>query len=338
MSFRCTAVPVLMILFTLISAGASADFSRFESLKPIEDHLQKIVEKYDFKQFESKIGDPIDDDGAQRYPLEIGFSFVGSENILPFIKDMEAFEAEHLSFRVFSFQVCVTAEMRRGDYRPILFATIFANAREGSNAGKQPQFHSGVLQAALERLSFDSAIDRNKQIVAGKDGWLTNIRHESPSRSDSKVAITGYTFTFSRIVELARLLAESDGTAEVSVASLKSDLYSGHPLFRFELSAALNRASPIPPHAWEFFTLIDAAVSSSNGRISSLKSAPSINVQEKFGLPVEISFENLVTDEWIALKQKLSELKGEKVSLAGTSDKGMMDKGFTLRLKVVVEP
>lgn len=325
------------LLTWLIPTRVTADFSRFPVLEPIGDHLQKLVAKYDFKRFEPRISDPVDSPEGKRYPAQFDFIFVGSEQAMAFLKDMEEFRHDNLSFRVKALVISQSPEVRPSDRRSLLYATVVAALTEGPAAPELPHYDPGPLATIFGQTTFDAGIARQAP-VEGIDLWLTNLRRGQPENGEILTSLTGYVFQLSRLWELARTLAASGQGVEVALHTIKSTNMSGIPVFRFELAVRENRKTPLPIHAWEIFERIDAAVSAAKGRIASLRVAPAIQIKEKFGLPVELAVENLVTDEWKQLKETLAGLKSQNVAVIGTSDQGMTDQGFTLRLKVAIEP
>lgn len=327
----------LLFLFVLLPGLVSADLSKFEELKPVEEHLRMISDTYKFARFESEVSNPIEGANGNVYPVTLSFLFFGDENILPFINDMEKLQGSDISLRVYAISVSPTAESRPADHEPLLSASIIASVCNGPEASGKPLFRTALLEAALNKDSFTFGVQR-KQAVEGIDLWLSSFRLGHADKDAVMITFTGCAFKFAKITEYINRLATADAKMEIMANSINSTQYSGIPVYRFDLAAVEGKDHPLPRHAMSIIDLIDTAVSSSNGRISSLRIAPPIRIKDIFGLPIELSVENLVIDEWNALKRTLSELKGEKVSVTGISDKGMTDEGFTIRLKVVVEP
>jgi len=324
---------MMLFLFLFTTCVLIADYSKFEELRPLEDHLQDIVKKYDFKAYKSSVSEPIESAESKEYPLSFEFTFIGLENVLPFINEMENFQSNDAAFRIFALFISQTPESRASDGRPLFFVSILAKLIKCRNPGTLPAFHSNIVQAILKNAPSDPGARRGQKI-AGTDLWVTNIRLDA----DFKVSLKGHSFKLNKIFELIRSMADSDPKKEVVINSLVSATYANLPSYRFEISTAESKTKPLPGHAYSIFNEIDRVVSASNGRISSLRIAPAIQLENKLGMPVEMCFENLTSEEWKQLKTALLAIAIEKIQIAGSSDKGLTDKGFTLRLKLIVLP
>lgn len=325
---------ILLLLPFLFLANAL--IAQENNVQAAVDSLKAIIEANCIKLYGITPSEAISESSYVRFPVELDFIFVDGHKITEIISRLEALQHDGFKFRVFAFTLTTTAESRREDGKNILSSLIIGNLYQGKS-GDLANFTSPPLMEALKNISFETGIKR-KEKVPGIDMWYTSIHQSGSFGKDKKLALTGYSFRFGQVVELMKSIGTSIPNSLVTFHSLNSTNYSGFPLFKFELRIESSPKEPLPMHYIELFEAIDKIVAEQKRRIASVRVAPPIKVKGKIGLPVQISFENLITSEWDQLKSALEKIETPATKVVGVSDQGLTDAGFTLRMKVVVEP
>lgn len=320
-----------LIPFLLFSSVAMAQDNDVQSAI---DALKAIIEANCIKLYQLTPSAAISEDSNHRHPIELDFIFVDSHKIGEIISRLEGLRQDGFKFRVVSFTLTTTAETRREDGKTILSCLILGNLYQG-DPGELPNFTAPLLMEALKDISFEAGIKR-KEKVPGIDIWYTGIHYSGSN--DKTFSLMGNSLNFSRVIELIKTVGASEPKSLVAIRSLRSNTYSDFPVFKFELRVESSAKTPLPMHYTELFEAVDKIVLEQKRRIAAVRVAPPIEVKGKIGLPVQISFENLVTSEWDQLKGALEKIKTPASRVVGVSDQGLTDEGFTLRMKVVVEP
>lgn len=329
---RRFCVLFLMLLFLLANAAMAQE----KDVQSAIDSLKAIIEANCIKLYSITPSEAINEGSYSRYPIELDFVFVDGHKITEIISRLEGLQQEGFKFRAFAFTLTATAESRREDGKNILSSIIIGNLYKGKS-GELANFDSPLLIKALKDITYESGI-KKKEKVPGIDIWYTSIHHSGSFGNDKKLSLSGYAFQFGRVFELIKSIAAAMPNSLVSVHSLKSSTYSDFPLYRFELRVESSPKAPLPMHYTELFEAIDRIVNEQKRRIASVRVAPPIKIKDKIGLPVQISFDNLITSEWAQLKSALEKIDTAATKVVGISDQGLTDDGFTLRMKVVVEP
>lgn len=312
-----------------LPAGLIADPSAHPDLQPAKQHLDKILSEFEAKALEFQASEALAEDWGKRYPVEVYFVFCDAARLPQIIERFESYQAAGSAIRIAAINMSVTAERRASDRKSLIGATIIFSLINGKGAETMPKFDKGPLTQIVSLFGCEAGVERGEQ-VEGVNGWLTNLRRDS----DKRVMLSAYAFDIKTITGFAAELMKSQQSTEAFINSINRLTYSGIPVFRFDMSVAPDREKMLPAGFLDIIAEIATAAGSTGGTLGALRVSPPVYLENKFEVPVEISVQDLIDDEWEKIQAAIIAVKADKFTVSMVSDEGLLEIGHTLTVKI----
>ncbi|HAE37206.1 MAG TPA: hypothetical protein DCG57_01045 [Candidatus Riflebacteria bacterium] len=306
-----------------------ADPSEHPDLQPVRQHLDQVLGEFESKILEFRASEALTEEWGKRYPAEAYFVFCDAGRLLSIIDKFEDFKTENSTMRIAAISLSVTAEVRASDRKSLISATVVFSLIQSKAADALPKFDAKLPADIFSRFGFEAGANKGEQ-VEGIDCWLTNLRRDS----DKRLMLTAYAFDIKTITGFATELKQSHQGTDVFVNSISRSTYSGIPVFRFDMSAVPDREKVIPATFFNMLSEIATAAGSTGGALGALRVSPPIYLENKFEVPVEISVEDLIGDEWEKIQSTILAVKADKFTVSMMSDDGLQEVGHRMTVKI----
>ncbi len=271
----------------------------------------------------------MNEDWGKRYPAEVYFVFCDAARLPQIIDRFESYQAADSAVRIAAINMSVTAEIRASDRKSLIGATVLFSLINGKSADTLPKFDKGPLTQIVNHFGCEAGVNRGEK-VEGINGWLTNLRRDS----DKRVMLSAYAFGIKTITGFAAELMKSEQGAEAFINSISRLAYSGIPVFWFDMSVVSGREKVLPSGFMDIIAEIATAAGSTGGNLGALRVAPAIYLENKFEIPVEITVEDLIDNEWEKIQSAIMATKTDKFTISMISDEGLLEKGHTMTVKI----
>ncbi|MBU1105698.1 MAG: PilN domain-containing protein [Candidatus Riflebacteria bacterium] len=318
-----------LVLIVILPALLIADPSEHPDLQPAKQHMADVLGEFESKILEFRASEALNEEWGKRFPAEVYFVFADAGRLLNIIDKFESYKAADSAIRIAAINLSVTAEVRASDRKSLIGATFIFSLIQSKTADALPKLDTKLLGEIINAAGFEAGIGKGEQID-GIDCWLTNLRQDS----DKRIMLSGYSFDINTITTFATDLAKAQQGTEAFVNSINRSTYSGIQVFRFDMSAVPGRKKVLPAGFLNMLAEIASAAGSTGGALGALRVSPPIYLENKFEIPVEISVEDLIDDEWEKIQSAITAVKADKFSVSIISDDGLQEGGHTLTVKI----